>query len=347
MVSIITPTYLRDELLKETVLSVLNQTVFDWELLVVDDAISGETEDLIKSFADKRVKYLPRTVEQKGAPACRNIGIKNAIGKYIMFLDSDDLMVSSCLEQRLDAFNHFEGYDFLVFQTGFFKEKIGDTPVFWNRFDDRNDLIRFLNADTVWHTSGSFFKRDSLINNQILYNEVALTSQDWLFHIDVLLSNMKYKKPGKSPDVFVRRNPAEPRISDLHGDTDKINNRIEIISSLLLRDKIKNNLQYSIGLIKTAFRELFFLLNSGRSFKLHTLRTFKPHAQTNREIHKVYRQLVISYYLTSFHFLLYRVYKKFFYPRKADVVLRYESKYRSAMNQGETMQLLAVLSSIK
>jgi glycosyltransferase involved in cell wall biosynthesis len=95
-VSIIIPAYNRLPMLKEAVDSVLNQDFEDFELIVVDDGSTDETEAEIKRYGG-RVKLLQHP-QNKGVSAARNTGILHAKGKYIAFLDSDDLWVKGKLK---------------------------------------------------------------------------------------------------------------------------------------------------------------------------------------------------------------------------------------------------------
>ena len=90
-VSVIIPTYNRAYLIDRSIQSVLNQTYQDFELIVVDDGSTDNTEDIIRQFQekDKRIKYI-KYDKNKGGSAARNTGIKNSVRKYIAFQDSDD-----------------------------------------------------------------------------------------------------------------------------------------------------------------------------------------------------------------------------------------------------------------
>lgn len=88
-VSVIIPTYNRAHLVSRAVRSVLNQTYQDFELVVVDDASTDNTEEVVKGFNDDRIRYF-RHSENKGPAAARNTGIEAAKGAFIAFLDDDD-----------------------------------------------------------------------------------------------------------------------------------------------------------------------------------------------------------------------------------------------------------------
>ena len=89
MVSIIIPTYNRADKLKAAIMSVLNQTYCDLELIIVDDGSTDDTKNVVANIDDNRLRY----VYQKNAGACvaRNNGIEEAHGDYIAFHDSDDV----------------------------------------------------------------------------------------------------------------------------------------------------------------------------------------------------------------------------------------------------------------
>ena len=88
--SIIMPTYNRGHILPGSIQSVINQDFTEWELVVVDDGSTDNTKEVIENFSqnDNRIRYLYQSNQERSA--ARNNGIKNANGKYICFLDSDD-----------------------------------------------------------------------------------------------------------------------------------------------------------------------------------------------------------------------------------------------------------------
>ncbi|MBT3690360.1 glycosyltransferase family 2 protein [bacterium] len=102
-VSVIIPTFNRPELIKDSVLSVLNQTYTDLEVIVVDDGVDIRAESVINEIDDKRVKYVQHEVN-KGGGAARNTGLKHARGEYIAFLDDDDAWFENKLEIQMKEF---------------------------------------------------------------------------------------------------------------------------------------------------------------------------------------------------------------------------------------------------
>ncbi len=104
-VSVVIPTYNRAHLVGRAIQSVLNQTYQDFEIIVVDDGSTDNTEEVVKSFNDPRIRYL-RHDQNRGGSAARNTGINMARGEYIAFQDSDDEWLPEKLEKQMRVFEN-------------------------------------------------------------------------------------------------------------------------------------------------------------------------------------------------------------------------------------------------
>jgi glycosyltransferase involved in cell wall biosynthesis len=102
-VSIIIPTLNRAHLVTRAINSVLAQTYQYFEIIIVDDGSTDETEVVIRRFNDNRIKYIKHQ-QTKGPGAARNSGIDASSGDYIAFLDSDDEWLPTKLEKQIDLF---------------------------------------------------------------------------------------------------------------------------------------------------------------------------------------------------------------------------------------------------
>ena len=98
-ISVIIPTYNREQSIIDSINSVLRQTYQNLEIIIIDDGSSDNTESLISNLNDDRIKYV-KLNENKGANFARNEGIKIASGKYITFQDSDDLYHPDKIERQ-------------------------------------------------------------------------------------------------------------------------------------------------------------------------------------------------------------------------------------------------------
>ncbi len=110
LVSIIMPNYNGAEYLEKTIKSVLAQTYTNWELLFVDDCSTDNSLEIVKAFQDERIHIL-KNKNNSGAALSRNYALREAKGKWIAFLDSDDLWVPEKLEKQI-AFMLNNSYNF-------------------------------------------------------------------------------------------------------------------------------------------------------------------------------------------------------------------------------------------
>ena len=102
-VSIITPTFNSERFIAETIVSVQAQTYQDWEMIIIDDCSTDRTAEIVASFQEKdsRIKYFYNSTN-KGSAFSRNLALQNAKGKWIAFLDSDDLWLPEKLEKQIE-----------------------------------------------------------------------------------------------------------------------------------------------------------------------------------------------------------------------------------------------------
>lgn len=102
-VSIITPIFNSERFIAETIVSVQAQTYQDWEMIIVDDCSTDKTAEIVASFQEKdsRIKYFYNSTN-KGSALSRNLALQKAKGKWIAFLDSDDIWLPDKLEKQIE-----------------------------------------------------------------------------------------------------------------------------------------------------------------------------------------------------------------------------------------------------
>ncbi|MGF1993730.1 glycosyltransferase family 2 protein [Enterococcus casseliflavus] len=130
-VSIIMPCYNCEMYLEEAINSVLNQSYENWELILIDDNSKDDTKRIISKYEkmDKRIVTLYQSVNS-GAAQSRNIGVNRASGRYIAFLDSDDLWFPKKLEEQIA---------FMI------QEKLSFSCTYYNKIDEKSiDLDRII-----------------------------------------------------------------------------------------------------------------------------------------------------------------------------------------------------------
>ena len=102
LVSIITPAYQAEKFIDETIRSAISQTYKNWELIVVDDGSTDKTAEVVKKWADLDSRIIYHYQKNQRMASARNAGIKLAKGKYIAFLDADNLFLFNKLKDQVD-----------------------------------------------------------------------------------------------------------------------------------------------------------------------------------------------------------------------------------------------------
>ena len=204
-VSVIIPTYNRAYLLGRAIKSVLNQTYQDFEIIVIDDNSTDNTEKVIKEFQekDKRVRYIQHK-KNKGASATRNTGIKNAKGIYISFLDSDDEWLKNKLESEIEILKNKK--DYIICSTGhtFIKEKNG-------KIISRNCIKKQIISQKIVLRRECLATNDFTVTKKALlkiggFDEKLPARQDWDFWIRITSIGLGFQIPINTVNKYVMRN---------------------------------------------------------------------------------------------------------------------------------------------
>jgi hypothetical protein len=192
-ISVITPTKDRLMLLCEAMDSVRAQTFGHWEHVIVDDGSSDGTSEEVerRAKADPRLRYIKRTGEKAGANVCRNMGIKESRADLIIFLDSDDLLMPTCLARRLEIMHRNADIDFAVFQTKIFVTAPGDSNLTFNQELLGDDLLRFLFFEVPWVISGPIWRKPALERLEG-FDEDLPSWQDISLHVRAITAPCRY-----------------------------------------------------------------------------------------------------------------------------------------------------------
>jgi glycosyltransferase involved in cell wall biosynthesis len=164
-VSVIIPAYNRAGFVAEAIRSVQAQTHQDVEIIVVDDASTDNTCDVVAALSDgdPRITFL-RQPENRRVNAARNLGMRHASGEYVNFLDSDDLLAPDKLEKQLAEFERDPDLDMVICQSLIFQDTVEDARYVWHNLDpaltDHKALLAaFLNNDAGWGVLAPLWKR--------------------------------------------------------------------------------------------------------------------------------------------------------------------------------------------
>lgn len=131
LISIVMPVYNAEHYLRDTIQSVIEQTYEDWELLVVDDCSSDCSVSIIKSYNDNRIRLF-QNEKNSGAAISRNWALRQAKGRWVAFLDADDIWFPTKLEEQLSFMRlndySFTNTDYWICQNGKWSPYICTSP---------------------------------------------------------------------------------------------------------------------------------------------------------------------------------------------------------------------------
>lgn len=265
-ISIVIPVYNRAEILPATLESILIQTFPIWECIIVDDLSTDGTPGVVADYQrkDNRFKFFSRNPDQvKGPSTCRNIGIEEARGKYIMFVDSDDLLYSSCLKTRINFASKNPDCQFWIFKTE--TRSSGNKSIF-NVLPDKEKnesffyIKKFLNGQMPFHTMSPLWLRCEL---QLIkgFDSSFLLFEDPEIHLRYLLKGVEVKTAmNGSPDSVY--NMAAENIKEV--DVELRQKKVLYYKYLFGLKFQKFIREHSADFYKYALQELAFPYNSRR-----------------------------------------------------------------------------------
>ena len=194
MVSIIMPTYNRGYIIQKAIDSVLAQTYADWELIIVDDGSTDNTTEVVASNKDKRIRYISYSPNQ-GANHARNVGLSEANGEFIAFLDSDAIYEPFSLDARVSC--QQQNNPDIVWTRAYFYDPEGHAHLFPQDYysaeamNNREEMIRISLVYGLINTSTMMFSR-RCIEAGLRFDETLPRFQDWDFFWGGIL-NKNYK----------------------------------------------------------------------------------------------------------------------------------------------------------
>lgn len=165
LVSVIMPVYNGEKYIAEAIESILNQTFQDFELLIINDYSSDETVSVINKYRDKRIKLIHNDLNL-GLARVRNVGIQNSKGKYIAWLDSDDISLDTRLEKQVNLLENNPSFGLC----GTWVKTIGSAEHIWE-YPTQSEIIK---STMLFHncfaTSSVMLRKEILVQHQYLFD---------------------------------------------------------------------------------------------------------------------------------------------------------------------------------
>ena len=214
-ISVLMPVYNSEKFLLETVQAVINQSYINWELILVDDGSTDNSKEICTKLMndDKRIKYIFQ--ENLGVSHTRNVALENAQGKYIVFVDSDDLIHEDYLKILI---NSIEKNNSDISVCNFIERKISNTgkveditrefyPKEVMEMSEMKDYIMdFGNSGLLNPLWNKIYKREIIENNNITFDEKVETGEDFIFNLQYFRKVKKISFIKDSLYYYIRRN---------------------------------------------------------------------------------------------------------------------------------------------
>lgn len=187
MISIVIPTYNAESFIKETIESVLKQTHTEWELIIIDDGSTDSTADIIQEYVEKdsRIKYYYQT--NAGVSTARNKGINLSKGKYIAFLDADDIWLPNNLKEKVKILESDSDVYWVFSNIIYFYNDTEIIEKLTEGFSKGKWLDSILSWQGVVKTNPSniIIRRECCYTKGILFDEQLSTAADKYFCIQL------------------------------------------------------------------------------------------------------------------------------------------------------------------
>ena len=199
-ISVIIPVYNAEKFLSVCLESILNQTLTDFELLVVDDYSIDSSYEIAESYLERfggRLKIISLN-ENTGNPSVpRNVGLENSRGEYVLFVDNDDMLIQNALKTFYDLAENFRA-DVVYTERGYLCDEFGNLTV--AALDKNSSAVdkptletnnlaervqNFLRTSYCWAPWAKFVRREVLTANKIFFPRVKI-SEDVLWSFKVV-----------------------------------------------------------------------------------------------------------------------------------------------------------------
>ena len=297
-VSLIVPIYNTSKYLNKCIDSLINQTLKDIEILLINDGSSDNSEDIIKKYSDKRIKYIAK--KNEGIGKTRNLGIAKASGQYLAFVDSDDYLDKSFCEKMYNKATKDE-CDLVI--CNFYRDCGKLIKASFGDFDCTNlvEMPNLINAVNLGPCN-KLYKKELFENKENRFVE-NLKYEDAPFVVKMLISAKKIGKVNDYLTYYVIHDNSETTVRDkrifdilkitdiIVNDLKKVNHPKDSLTSLAvmiltdytIQQRYVKNIKYRHDFINQAFKYLNELDKEWRKCSyLHNFSNIKRIVKSNK-----------------------------------------------------------------
>lgn len=301
--SIIIPAYNAEKYISNCLHSILNQYTDDYEILVIDDGSKDKTKEIVYNIIDEYnnscIRYIYK--ENGGVSSARNVGLKAAKGKYIIFLDADDTLTENALKKYNESINKS---DVDLYMFSFFyknnedirKSELCNVDDFLIKSDNSINNIGSLVEKTceliIWYPWGKIYKKDILDKNNLYFDENLICSEDFVFFYTYLMVShsiqyynlpiVNYTRDVKCSLTSVKDfkkiisdcNAYEFVFNKIYNINKNAKTILNFISKYYINNVISNDIKtkFEKKIIKQKIKQQKFIFNYNKFFKMRIKR---------------------------------------------------------------------------
>lgn len=187
MVSVIIPAYNAEKYIEECIQSVLEQSYVEWELIIINDGSSDQTENIVKKYCQIERKIRLISISNSGAGNARNIGTQQAKGEYCLYLDADDKLYPDSLQIFYDAMS-VKGIDLVMGNISIISEDSAENGgyIITNDCKTIDKNILSICAKMVPNPSNKLYRTDIIRKHNIVFPNSRI-GEDFSFYLKYLL----------------------------------------------------------------------------------------------------------------------------------------------------------------
>ncbi|EKT2069399.1 glycosyltransferase family 2 protein [Flavobacterium psychrophilum] len=267
LVSIIIPVYNQEQFLSETVQAVVNQTYANWECILVNDGSTDGSVLILARTLAKDNRFSCINSENKGVSHARNLGLQQAKGEYVLFLDGDDLIHPEKLQQAIAGFQENASLSIVFNTTNYFQDTIQNTlyPIkIKTQLLNFNDLLLYWGEKIIIPIHSAIIKK-SLFEG-IEFNGDLTAQEDWLVWLRLFQKKPKVLVLDTVLSYYRKHNSSRTQSFSLKEDHFKA---LEIFEKYIGSDNHKKLLLHQA--------ERYYVRANANAFKLSEIKKSKTY----------------------------------------------------------------------
>lgn len=279
LISIIVPIYNSENTLHRCIDSILRQTFCDWELLLIDDGSTDKSSEICDEYAKKNIYIKVFHKENGGVSSARNVGLENAEGDWITFVDSDDWVTERYLE---NLYSHVRyNIDLIISYAEIYSDNGIRKELYPSKLvDETNFESIFIENNMHWHTSpwSKLYKRCIIEYNNIRFIQGMQIGEDALFLYTYMLYSKKIFVSSDTDYCYFldAENSLTKRINDLDSEVFVYKRVSEIIEKLISVKKITSkyalmNFEWLRASYQIRLLNALYFNDNKRKFRLNFL----------------------------------------------------------------------------